>query len=191
MVKTGIYGGSFNPIHNGHIALAERILETSRLDEIWFVVSPQNPLKTVSADLLEDKKRLEMVQEALYGHPKMKACDYEFNLPRPSYTWHTLQAMSKDYPQHEFSLLIGADNWADFQNWFNYQEIINRYPIIIYPRRKSPIDRASLPENVTLADTEQYNISSTDIRNRIRNGMTIEGLVPKSIEKKAAEYYAR
>ena len=116
MINTGIFGGSFNPIHNGHIALAKHILLLAGLDEIWFVVSPQNPFKSTDSDLLADHFRLELTRLALADEPHLVANDYEFRLPKPSYMWHTLQAMSYDYPNRTFTLLIGADNWMRFSH---------------------------------------------------------------------------
>ena len=112
MKKVGIFGGSFNPIHTGHIALAKSLCEKAGLDEVWFMVSPQNPFKQAATDLLDDSLRFELVEKALKGESQLKACNYEFHLPKPSYTWHTLQALSKDYPDIAFTLLIGGDNWA-------------------------------------------------------------------------------
>ena len=187
-IRTGIYGGSFNPIHNGHIAIANSMAELASLDEVWLVVSPQNPLKQ-SADLLADRLRLDMTRLALTPYPKLKACDYEFGLPRPSYMWHTLQSMSRDFPEHEFTLLIGADNWAVFDRWFHADDIIANYPIAIYPRTGSPIDAASLPEGVRLYDTGLHDISSTEVRERIRSGEDVSGMIPDSIIALAEKYY--
>ena len=122
-IKTGIYGGSFNPIHNGHIAIARKMTELAGLDEVWLVVSPQNPLKE-RGDLLDDRLRLEMTRMALAPYPKLKASDFEFALPRPSYMWNTLQALSAAHPDREFTLLIGADNWEVFSRWYHYEDII-------------------------------------------------------------------
>ena len=122
-IKTGIYGGSFNPIHNGHIAIARKMIELAGLDEVWLMVSPQNPLKH-SADLLDEQLRLDMTRIALEPYPQLKACDYGFHLPRPSYMWHTLQSLANDYPEREFTLLIGADNWAVFDRWYHADDII-------------------------------------------------------------------
>lgn len=165
----GIFGGSFNPIHKGHVALARQLLRRARLDEVWFLVSPQNPLKPQSS-LLDDNMRLEMARLALKDEPHLVASDYEFHLPRPSYTWNTLQHLSQDYPQHRFTLLIGADNWQLFSRWRNSSEIIENYPIVIYPRDGYPIDEASLPPNVRLVNTRLYNMSSTLIRQLIADG---------------------
>lgn len=187
-IRTGIYGGSFNPIHNGHIAIANSMAELASLDEVWLVVSPQNPLKQ-SADLLADRLRLDMTRLALAPYPKLKACDYEFGLPRPSYMWHTLQSMSRDFPEREFTLLIGADNWAVFDRWFHADDIIANYPIAIYPRTGSPIDAASLPEGVRLYDTGLHDISSTEVRERIRSGEAVSGMIPDSIVALAEKYY--
>ena len=169
MSSIGIFGGSFNPIHKGHVALARQLLQRAQLDEVWFLVSPQNPLKPQSS-LLDDNMRLEMARLALKDEPHLVASDYEFHLPRPSYTWNTLQHLSQDYPQHHFTLLIGADNWQLFGQWLNSREIIENYPIVIYPRDGYPIDEASLPPNVRLVNTRLYNMSSTLIRQLIADG---------------------
>ena len=171
MKRIAIFGGSFNPIHNGHIALAQAVLEQCRVDEVWLMVSPQNPLKLGDADLLDDNLRLEIAQKALEGIDGIKACDYEFHLPKPSYTWNTLQHLSADYPDHTFILLLGGDNWAHFQRWRHWQDILWHHDIIVYPRDNHP---GTI--NVPLLD-----ISSTDIRRRVKAGESIKGLVPDSI----------
>lgn len=186
--RIGIYGGSFNPIHNGHIAIARKMVELARLDEVWLVVSPQNPLKE-AAGLLADDLRLEMTRCALAPYPELKASDYEFHLPRPSYMWNTLQALSADYPDCEFTLLIGADNWAVFDRWYHADDIVAHYPIAIYPRSGSPIDAATLPTTVRLYNTGLYDISSTEVRRRIKDGEPIEELVPLEIAETAKKYY--
>jgi len=180
MIKTGIYGGSFNPIHNGHIRLAKQLLRQAGLDEVWFVVSPQNPLKQ-HADLLDDHLRLEMVRRALEGMDGLVASDYEFHLPRPSYMWHTLQHLSVDYPERSFTLLIGGDNWERFGQWYEHDKILEHYPIAIYPRSTNIIDESSLPPTVRLLHTKLIDISSTQIRERIRNGKGIRRLVPRCV----------
>lgn len=186
MIRTGLFGGSFNPIHNGHILLARQLLERVGLDEVWFMVSPQNPFKQ-ACDLLDDGERLRLVKLALAEEPKMKACDYEFRLPRPSYTWNTLQHLATDCPDREFTLLIGGDNWAKFGQWYRASDIINRYHIAVYPRPGYAIDgKTALPSTVTLVDTPLMDISSSDIRKRIREGASISGLVPEAVEQSIA-----
>ena len=188
-LKVGIFGGSFNPIHTGHIALAKSLCEKAGLDEVWFMVSPMNPFKQTATDLLADDLRLEMVKKALQDEPQLKACDYEFHLPKPSYTWHTLQAMSKDYPDIQFTLLIGGDNWAAFDKWYHHDDILARYPIVVYPRQGSDIGET--PQGVTIVKTPLLNISSTEIRHRIAEGKSIHGMVPQQIEDIATTYYKK
>ena len=179
MIKTGLFGGSFNPIHNGHIALAQAVLRQCQLDEVWLMVSPQNPLKRNDSDLLDDALRFEMAQKALEGVEGVQACDYEFRLPKPSYTWNTLQHLSADYPDREFVLLIGGDNWAHFQRWRHWKDILWHHRIIAYPR-----DQYLGTINVPLLD-----VSSTEIRERVRQGLSIDGLVPTAIVKLVQTYY--
>ena len=189
-IRTGIYGGSFNPIHNGHIAIARAMTTRAGLDEVWLVVSPQNPLKPAGS-LLADEKRLLMVQTAVSAIPGVTATDYEFHLPRPSYMWNTLQSLSRDFPERDFTLLIGADNWAVFHRWYRADDIIAHYPIAIYPRTGYPIDTASLPPNVKLIDTGLYDISSTQVRELIARGGDITGLVPDSVVPLATQFYSK
>ena len=179
MKKIGIFGGSFNPIHMGHVALAQAVQKQCGLDEVWLMVSPQNPLKRNDSDLLDDGLRLEMAQKALEGIDGVVACDYEFHLPKPSYTWNTLQHLTKDYPDCIFTLLIGGDNWRHFQRWRHWKDILWHHDIIIYPRDQYPgtIDVPLLP------------VSSTEIRKRVRVGESISGLVPKSIIPLVEQYY--
>ena len=187
MIRTGIYGGSFNPIHNGHIAIARAMLDCDAVDEVWLMVSPQNPLKQ-SADLLDERLRLDMTRRATADIPCVTACDYEFHMPRPSYMWHTLQSLSRDYPDREFTLLIGADNWQVFDRWYHADDIIAHYPIRIYPRRGYDIEASTLPHNVKLVDTGLYDVSSTMVRERIRRGEDVSQLIPASIIEMAKVY---
>ena len=166
MIRTGIFGGSFNPIHNGHISLARQLKEKAGLDEVWLMVSPQNPLKHAD-DLLSDEARLEMARRALKNEEGIIASDYEMHLPKPSYTWNTLQALSKDYPDREFVLMIGGDNWDLFDRWYRAEDIKTNYEIVVYTR--------------TPGDPGFIDISSTEIRQRIREGRGIRRLVPKAV----------
>ena len=176
----GIFGGSFNPIHNGHIALAKAFLEKENLDEVWFLVSPQNPFK-VNQQLLADHLRLELVRKAIADNPHFRASDYEFQLPKPSYTWNTLQHLSHDYPTHRFTLLVVGDNWASFDRWYHAEDILSNYKIVVYPRRGQEIDKSTLPTNVSLLQTPLIDVSSTDVRQRVEQGEDISKLVPEEI----------
>ena len=179
MIRTGIFGGSFNPIHNGHISLARQLREKAGLDEVWLMVSPQNPLKK-SSDLLDDNLRMEMARLAVEGREGIIASDYEMHLPKPSYTWNTLQSLSKDYPEREFVLLMGGDNWALFDKWYHYDDILKNYSIVVYPRRDS---LRSLGETLSaqIVEAELLDISSTEIRERIKAGKGIRRMVPKAV----------
>lgn len=189
MIRTGFYGGSFNPIHKGHIALAESFMQDMKLDDVWFVVSPQNPFKQTGNDLLADKRRFEMVQLAIADNPRFCATDYEFHLPKPSYTWRTLKSLALEYPEREFVLLIGADNWVSFPRWDHYEDILHHHAIAVYPRRDYPINATLLPPGVTLLNTPLYDISSTDIRNRIRKGIPVDDVLPARVLPAALKYY--
>ena len=196
-MRVGLFGGSFNPIHNAHIALASTIRKEARLDEVWFMVSPQNPLKQEYKKAKEEldfareiveNERYEMVELALESREKeLKASNYEFHLERPSFTWKTLRALKKDFPQHEFSLIIGGDNWKAFPRWANNEEILANHHIYIYPREDSEIDEATLPENVHLIHTPKINITSTMLREMVRNGKDISAFVPNAVAKAIAD----
>lgn len=188
----GLYGGSFNPVHFGHIRLARQIRQLAGLDELWFMVSPQNPFKA-DQRLLDDDKRLELTHLALRRERGLVASDYEFHLPRPSYTWNTLQALARDFPAHRFTLIIGADNWTSFPRWYHAQDILAHCAVVVYPRRGDDIDPSTLPQGVRLLQTPLINISSTDIRQRIAEGRPFRHLVPKAVADAIEEQhlYAR
>lgn len=171
-IKTGIFGGSFNPIHIGHLALANYLCEYGGLDEIWFLVSPHNPLKD-QADLWDDGLRLELVRLAIADYPKFHASDFEFHLPRPSYTINTLDALQAAYPKREFTLIIGADNWKIFPHWYKAERILADYPVMIYPRPGYEVSRSSLPASVHVVETPLLEISSTFIRKALSEGRDI------------------
>lgn len=167
MIKTGIFGGSFNPIHKGHISLARQLKKRAGLDEVWLMVSPQNPLKQ-NMELLDDEARFEMAKAALEGEDGIIASDYEMHLPKPSYTWNTLETLKRDYPDRQFVLMIGGDNWEHFDRWYRAEDIKKAYEIVVYTR--------------TPGDPGFINISSTQIRQRIHEGRGIKRLVPKAVE---------
>ena len=174
-MRIGIFGGSFNPIHNGHISLALQLKEKAGLDEVWLMVSPQNPL------------RLQMARLAVEHVEGIVVSDYEMHLPKPSYTWNTLQALSRDYPDREFVLMIGGDNWELFDKWFHAADIKANYKIVVYPRKSNNSQMISVAENLakncqlSIVNCQLIDISSTDIRRRIREGRGIRRLVPKAV----------
>lgn len=169
MIRTAIYGGSFNPIHTGHTQLGEWLCQQGIVDELWFMVSPQNPLKQ-GATLQNDEMRLQLARLAVEENDHLHVSDFEMQLPRPSYMVNTLQALRNTYPDREFILVIGADNWACFNNWYKPEEILSQHEVLIYPRAGYPVDTEKLPAKVHLLDTPLFEISSTDIRASIRKG---------------------
>lgn len=188
-LKTGIFSGSFNPVHIGHLALANYLCEFEGLDELWFMVSPHNPLKQ-QADLLPDKFRLELVQQSIEGYPKFRVSDFEFGLTRPSYTVHTLDKLKESYPDRDFYLIIGSDNWTLFNRWYESERIINENHILIYPRPGFPVNTNELPETVSLTDAPTFEISSTFIRQSMAEGKDIRYFLPPTIYEKLLLYFA-
>ena len=177
----GIFAGSFNPIHVGHLILANYMKEFTYLDEVWFVVTPQNPLKD-PAGLLDDKVRLEMVRIAVKDLEGIGVSDIEFRLPRPSYTVDTLAALEKENPEDEFSLIMGADNWHLFTRWKAYDSILQKHKILIYPRGgKQVIIPTELEKSVTVVNAPLVEISSTFIRESIANGKNMQAFLPHGL----------
>lgn len=179
-IKTVIFGGSFDPIHVGHLSLASAVVGSGLASEVWFMVSPQNPHKELQK-LTDENVRLEMVRLAIDGNEHFKACDFEFNLPRPSYTINTLMALEESFPDREFMLLVGADNWEKFDRWYRHDEILERYGIIVYPRDNSAVP--VLPDGVIWLSAELHDVSSTQIRGLVANDHSITGLVVPSVEE--------
>ena len=181
MIKTGIFSGSFNPVHIGHVALANYLCEFAGFDEIWFVVTPNNPLKDASS-LIDDRLRLEMVKIAIAGYPKFRASDVEFLLPKPSYTITTLRTLKKEHPERDFKLIIGSDNWLIFPRWKEADAILNEFGIIIYPREGYECDSlAALPHGATFVDAPIFDVSSTFIREALSAGKEVRLLLPKGV----------
>lgn len=186
-IRTGIFSGSFNPIHIGHLALANFLCEYEGLDEVWFLVSPQNPLKE-QHELWDDDFRLQLVRKAVGDYPRFRASDFEFHLPRPSYTINTLQALEQQYPDRRFELIVGSDNWLLFPRWYKHEEIIRRFGLIIYPRPGHPVNRASLPSGVRLADSPTLEVSSTFIRQALAAGKDVRFFLPEGVYELVKEH---
>ena len=180
-MKIGIYGGSFNPIHFGHTGLAQWVVNNTDLDEVWLMVSPNNPLKDASI-LADEQKRLAAAKEAigdgrLASGKSIIVSDFEFTLPRPNYTANTLRELQKQYPQHEFTLIIGEDNLNIFNKWREYQYILDTYRIFVYPRRNIISQTSQQHEDILrkannvklLADAPYFDISSTELRKNLHN----------------------
>ena len=178
----GLFLGSFNPIHNGHIGLAQYILSHSGLDEIWLVVSPNNPLKNKST-LLDENIRMDMVRLSVAGLEHIEPCDIELTLPRPSYTANTLRALTAKYPEHEFSLIIGSDNMAIFRRWREWEYIYDNFNIFAYPRMGDNIEMLSrqYPKMKVIKDAPLFIISSTEIRKLYKEGKDFSEFVPQNV----------
>ena len=184
--KIGIYSGSFNPIHIGHLALANWLCEYTELAEIWFVVSPQNPFK-MQQELLPDEFRLQMVYDAIGDYPRFRVSDVELRLPRPSYTIDTLTALSRLHPDCEFHLIIGSDNWAHFGSWKMAGEILARYNLIIYPRPGYPMPEVAPTTSIRLVEAPVLEISSSYIRTAIAEGRDLRFFLPEAVRGYWAE----
>ena len=176
-MKTGLYFGSFNPIHMGHMAIANFMVEFSDLKQLWFIVSPQNPLKE-KRSLLKDYHRLEMVRLAVDEDDRFRASDIEFHLPTPSYTIDTLAYLEEKHPGREFQLVMGADGLRTFQKWKHADLIAEKYHRLIYPRPGVDLEAAAQLPNTTIVDAPLMEISSSFIRSAIREGKDIRHLVP-------------
>lgn len=180
MISTALFGGSFNPIHRGHVALAHHVLQSGWADEVWLMVSPQNPLKE-SGVLLPEAFRYELAQRAVSDVDGLQACDFEFGLPRPSYTWQTLEALGEKYPERRFRLMIGADNWNCFPHWARHEDLLRHYDILVYPRPGHELPSVGLPPRVHVIDAPLLDISSTDIRRAVLEGRPVDHLLPAKI----------
>lgn len=180
--KIGLFFGSFNPIHLGHIRLAAYIYQQANFDEIWYIVSPRNPLKS-STELIDERHRYHMLRLATQDYPYIKVSDIEFDLPKPSYTVNTLQLLTHNHPNIQFSLLIGSDNMQLFDQWKEYQTILQQYPIIVYPREgyKTNLVKEKYPTMQLLTNAPTFDISSTEIRKRIAQHLPISDWVDRRV----------
>ena len=179
-MKIGLYFGSFNPIHNGHCIIANFVLANTKIDQVWFIVSPQNPLKP-STGLLNEYHRLHLVQLAIEGEMGLRANDIEFRLPKPSYTVDTLSYLAEKYPHHAFSIIMGSDSFSNLPKWKNYMHIIEHYPIYIYTRPGHE-DVGFYPNaDTTVLNAPLIEISATLIRKNVKEGNSIRYLVPDKV----------
>lgn len=180
-MKIGLFFGSFNPIHIGHLIVANTMVETTDLDRVWFIVSPQNPFKK-QKDLLHEFDRLDMVEKAIFDNANFSVSDVEFSMPRPSYTIDTLLLLRQKYPKHEFVLIIGGDNLADFPKWKNAQQILDEFGLYVYPRPQSKPSDLSVHARVRMVEAPLLDISATFIRKCLRAGASVRYLVPQEVE---------
>ncbi|WP_299433905.1 nicotinate (nicotinamide) nucleotide adenylyltransferase [uncultured Aquimarina sp.] len=182
MKKIGLYFGTFNPIHIGHLAIANHMAEYSDLNEIWMVVTPHNPFKKKSS-LLDNNHRLEMVFRATESYPKLKPSDIEFKLPQPNYTVNTLIHLQEKYAEYQFNLIMGEDNLKSFHKWKNYETIIENHNIYVYPRISKGVTEHQFENHPKIhnVDAPIMEISSTFIRNAISEGKNIRPILPKEV----------
>lgn len=182
-MKIGLYFGSFNPIHHGHLLIASYILEHTSLQQVWFVVSPQNPLKPAGS-LLNEYHRLHLVRLAVEGTKDLRASDIEFRLPKPSFTANTLAYLEEKYPTHEFSIIMGSDSFENLPKWKNADWLLRNYPIYVY-KRPGHSSHPSYPgaKGIHEIDAPMIPISSTDIRKQVREGRSIRYLVPDTVRE--------
>jgi nicotinate-nucleotide adenylyltransferase len=180
-MKIGLYFGSFNPIHIGHLIIANHVANNTDLQKVWFVVSPQNPLKQ-SSSLLNEYDRLHLINISIEGENKLRTSNVEFNLPKPSYTVDTLAYLTEKFPEHKFSIIMGSDSFSNITKWKNYQIILKNYPLYIYKRPGFNID-ISLKTDLVLLDAPLLEISSTRIRELIKNSKSIKYLVPDLVKE--------
>jgi nicotinate-nucleotide adenylyltransferase len=180
--KIGLFFGSFNPIHTGHMIIANIMVETTDLDKVWFVVSPQNPFKQ-SKGLLHEFDRYDMVRAAAYDNYKLDVTDVEFHLPKPNYTIHTLLHLSEKHPNKKFKVIIGSDNLDRFTHWKGYRQILEDYGLYVYPRPSMQLSALNEHPNVRMIDAPLLDISATFIRDCIKKNKSIRYLVPDPVEE--------
>lgn len=188
-MKVGLYFGSFNPIHNGHLIIANHVLQNTGMDAVWFIVSPQNPFKQ-NHTLLNEYHRLHLVQTAIEGETRMRAVDIEFKLPRPSYTIDTLTYLEEKYPEYEFSIIMGSDSLENIEKWKSGEVILKRYTICVYERLNYPTRHIEGAKIISIK-APLIEISASLIRSNIKSGRSIRYLVPDSVmnEIERSGYY--
>ncbi|MEO6219415.1 MAG: nicotinate (nicotinamide) nucleotide adenylyltransferase [Ginsengibacter sp.] len=188
-MEIGLYFGSFNPVHNGHLIIANYVATFTLLDQLWFVISPQNPLKTQTS-LLKEQHRKHLIDLSIEGEKKLRTSNVEFKLPKPSYTIDTIQYLVERYPKHSFSIIMGSDSFSNIKKWKNYELLLKNYHIYIYKRPGFEITNIS-PGNITVLPAPLLEISSTHIREMLRNGKSIRFLVPDIVKEviDSQQYY--
>lgn len=179
MERIGIYGGSFNPVHIGHLMIASYLVQWKIVDRVWLTLSPRNPLKD-SDELIPDLKRLEMLKIACAGKPGIEICDIELSMPQPSYTIDTLRLLSKRYPNKDFKLVIGSDNWNVFNQWKAGEEILEDYGVIVYPRPGKEV-RDKYVDGMDLVQSPAIDLSSTFIRKALQKGKNMDCFLPNGV----------
>jgi nicotinate-nucleotide adenylyltransferase len=190
-MKIGLYFGSFNPVHVAHLIIANHILNETEIEKIWFVVSPQNPLKT-ETNLLNEYHRLHLVRLATEEDNRIKASDIEFGLPKPSYTTNTLAYLAEKYPEHEFCIIMGSDSYQNLEKWKNYEVIVKNYTIYVYNRPGFPVDN-HLHAKLHTLDAPLLQLSATQIRKFIQEGKSVRYMVPEKVmeEIERGRYYKK
>jgi nicotinate-nucleotide adenylyltransferase len=190
-MKIGLYFGSFNPVHIGHLIVANHILNETELEKVWMVISPQNPFK-LSHGLLNEYDRLHLVRLATEDDNRIKASDIEFTLPKPSYTVDTLAFLNEKFPEHQFSIIMGSDSFQNFHKWKNYKVIMERCPIYVYKRPGFDIEN-EMGANLHIVDAPLLQISATHIRELIKAGKSIRYMVPPRVidEIERGGYYKK
>lgn len=181
-MKIGLFFGSFNPIHVGHLIIANTMATSTDLEQVWFVVSPQNPFKK-NKSLLHEFDRFDMVEMAIAENPLLKATDAEFHMPKPSFTIDTLVRLQEKFPQHQFKLIMGEDNLSQFSKWKNYEKILEYVGLYVYPRPNSAVHDFGANPAVKFIPAPLLDISATFIRENIRNNRSIRYLVPDAVEE--------
>ena len=185
-MKIGLYFGSFNPVHCGHLIIANHILNESDLSKIWFIVSPQNPFKQSTA-LLNEYDRLHLLKLATEDDPRIRVSDIEFILPRPSYTSTTLSHLQEKHPDVQFSIIMGSDSFQNLHKWHNYEFIAKNYPIYVYRRMGFEIENR-IKAKLKLVDAPLLQISATQIRQLIKEGKSIRYMVPEKVREEIEKY---
>jgi nicotinate-nucleotide adenylyltransferase len=178
-MNIGLFFGSFNPIHTGHLIIANTVLNTFALDKVWFVVSPQNPLKERS-ELLDPQFRFLLVKKAIAEDTRLEACNVEFNLPSPSYTIDTLTYLENLYPENQFYLILGSDAFESLPQWKTYEQLLEK-KLIVYLRPGYPVSQKSIPDNISVLNSPLIEISSTEIRKLIKEKKSIRYLTPQPV----------